>query len=52
MEREQIIYVSEGLLFNVLIREFLVLYIQYFLHLNCMFFEDVVTVSHHGQVNV
>ena len=45
--REQIVYMSEGLLFyNVLIREFLVLYILY------MFLEDVVTVSHHGQVNV
>ena len=26
--------------------------VQYFLHLNCTFYEDVVTVSHHGQVNV
>ena len=51
MEREQIIYMSEGQLFNILIREFLVLYIQYF-YIFCMFLEDVVTVSHHGQVNV
>ena len=30
VEREQIIYMSEGLLFNALIREFLVFYIHYF----------------------